>query len=581
MLDDMPLADEGAQIMRLRHFLAWLIPVILGFALLESIAFLLMRDWRSGAVGAVIFGYFVLLLAARSRAACGDLRAAVAITWIGILIADLLIILIQPALVATLSIIPLLAVAVALPYTSGRALHRLFGISWVATVFVAAVGELGAPASNLPGWFNSLFHISSLAAAAAMVLLLLRQFSGRLTENLVQTQAANVALHESESRYRIVTETASDAIITIDEDSTIRFANCATEQIFGYDRAELLGQPITLLMPEPLCDRHRMGMRRYLVSGERRASWAGVTFVGRHKRGGEIPLELSYSEFHKDGRRFFTGIMRDITERKRAEEQRLVLERRLLETQKLDSLAVLAGGIAHDFNNVLTTIMGNAELAMFDLPRHAPIYESLESIIAASRRVMGLTQQMLAYSGKSRFVLQLIDLNTLLNEVNTLLHGSILGCAEIVLQLAPELPPVEADLSQIHQLVMNLLINAGESIDAQHGQVTLTTSVRYADCAYIAGMYLAPDLPEGKYVCLEVADNGCGIDMATQARIFDPFFTTKFVGRGLGLAAVLGVVRGHRGALQVQSAPGHGTTFTILLPPAAPPTTERTRGHLS
>jgi PAS domain S-box-containing protein len=261
----------------------------------------------------------------------------------------------------------------------------------------------------------------------------------------------------------------------------------------------------------------------------------------------------------------------EITERKQAEEAHIALERKLLETQKLESLGVLAGGIAHDFNNLLVAILGNAELALLDLPAGSPAADSIKNVQVASRRAAELTGQMLAYSGRGRFKVEPVQLSALVDELAALLHASIPKRVLLQTDLAPNLPLVDADATQLRQVVMNLVINAAEAIGESGGVVMIATSARHADTAYLATTYLAPNLPPGQYVALEIADTGAGMDQATLDRIFEPFFTTKFTGRGLGMAAVLGIVRGHHGALKIDSAPGRGTTVTVLLPVARGP----------
>ena len=260
------------------------------------------------------------------------------------------------------------------------------------------------------------------------------------------------------------------------------------------------------------------------------------------------------------------GMSRDISERRRAEEERKQLELKLQETQKLESLGVLAGGIAHDFNNLLTGILGNASLARLDVPPHSPVNTALQRIEQISLRAADLCKQMLAYAGKARFVVQPQDLTQLVLDTAHLLQVSISKKATLHFALAPGLPPVEADATQLRQIVMNLVINASEAIGELPGAITLATGRVRADARYLADTRPAGNLPAGEYVFLEVRDTGCGMTPELCARIFEPFYTTKFAGRGLGLAAVLGIVRGHRGALKVRSEPGRGSTFTLLLP---------------
>jgi PAS domain S-box-containing protein len=262
------------------------------------------------------------------------------------------------------------------------------------------------------------------------------------------------------------------------------------------------------------------------------------------------------------------GAAIDITSRKQAEAERVAMERKLQDTQKLESLGILAGGIAHDFNNLLTGVLGNASLAQMDLPKSSPVQSSLKQIEQSALRAADLCRQMLAYSGKGRFVVQRVNLSHLVEESLALLLVSISKDATLKMNLASPLPCVSADATQLRQILMNLVMNASDAIGDRSGIIEVKTGVIQADAAYLASTHLSPVLPAGPYVFLEVRDTGSGMDLETQKLIFDPFFTTKFTGRGLGLAAVLGIVRGHQGALKVTSEIGHGSTFTLLLPKA-------------
>jgi two-component system, cell cycle sensor histidine kinase and response regulator CckA len=260
------------------------------------------------------------------------------------------------------------------------------------------------------------------------------------------------------------------------------------------------------------------------------------------------------------------GIATDITELRAAEIRHLAVERKLLETQKLESLGILAGGVAHDFNNLLTGILGHASLARAQLSPVDPAQESLTRIETASHRAADLCRQMLAYAGRGRLSVQPIELGELARDTAKLLKLSLARRARLRFDLAPALPSVSADPVQMRQIIMNLVLNASESLVDGEGEITLSTRLVHADSALFASCVFAPELPAGNYIRLEVADTGQGMDAETLARIFDPFFSTKFTGRGLGLAAVLGIVRGHNGALQVTSQPGLGTTFRLYLP---------------
>ncbi len=262
-----------------------------------------------------------------------------------------------------------------------------------------------------------------------------------------------------------------------------------------------------------------------------------------------------------------SGAIQDVTDHKRQEEERRRLEARLLQGQKLESLGVLAGGIAHEFNNLLTSILGNIDLALQDLPPDSPVREYILHVETASRRAAEISHQMLAYSGRGRFVVERIDVSRLVRDMAPMLEVSVPKGVSLRFDLRDGLPAVEADAAQLRQVVLNLVVNGGEALDPrQRGTVLVRTRVE--TCAEGAAHtdYLNEPVPPGQYMILEVADTGGGMDAETIARIFDPFFSTKFTGRGLGLPAALGVVRGHHGFIQVRSELGRGSTFRILLP---------------
>jgi len=264
--------------------------------------------------------------------------------------------------------------------------------------------------------------------------------------------------------------------------------------------------------------------------------------------------------------RLFMDSVWMITMRKRAEEDRIIMEKQLLHTQKLESLGVLAGGIAHDFNNILMAVIGNADLALMKLNPESPVTEHLQAIEQSAARAADLAKQMLAYSGKGKFVIEAININRLLEEMLHMLNVSISKKAIIRLNPAQNIPPVEADATQLRQVVMNLVINASEAIGDKSGVIALTTGCMVCDRNYLNSVWQDEDIAEGTYVFLEVSDTGCGMDKETIAKIFDPFFTTKFTGRGLGMSAVQGIIRGHKGSIKVYSEVEKGTTFKVLLP---------------
>lgn len=265
----------------------------------------------------------------------------------------------------------------------------------------------------------------------------------------------------------------------------------------------------------------------------------------------------------------FEGLAIDITAQKRIETERIAIERKLLEGQKLESLGLLAGGIAHDFNNLLTGILGNASLVRLAVPLSETTDPQLRAIENAALRAAELCRQMLAYAGKGRFVVEPTALSALVEGMLPLLKVSIGRGVRVHLGLTNDLPFVMADATQLRQIVMNLVINASDAIGDQVGEIFLTSGMITVDRAALSSAVAGAELPPGEYVYLEVRDTGCGMAPETIRKIFDPFFSTKVSGRGLGLAAVLGIVRGHGGALRVESNLGQGSTFRLLLPPAA------------
>jgi len=271
----------------------------------------------------------------------------------------------------------------------------------------------------------------------------------------------------------------------------------------------------------------------------------------------------------KAGEIHLLALIQDLTERKNAEEERRKLEMQMQQAQKLESLGILAGGIAHDFNNLLTAILGYANLAQLEVPAGSRARVNLKAIEEASHRAADLCRQMLAYAGVGRFVVEPINLPHLVADITRLLKVSVSKKVTLHSEFAANLPTIEADPSQVRQVIMNLVINSSEAIGEREGAVSLTVGVMKCDEACLRDMY-TPDIPpQGTYAFVEVTDTGCGMDAETLPKIFDPFFSSKFTGRGLGLPAVLGIVRRHKGAVLVRSEPGRGSTFKVLFPASA------------
>jgi len=358
----------------------------------------------------------------------------------------------------------------------------------------------------------------------------------------------------------MVTETDSSGHLT--------WLSGACLDVLGYAPEELVGtRPTALNHPDEL--EGFLAVLREGVRSDRPFQVAPHRL--RHRDGSWVWVEatgLSYRE--ASGERRTLGVARDISARVFAEEQRRDLEERVQRSQKLESLGILAGGIAHDFNNLLTPILGNAGLALMDLPEGSPVRRRIEMIRKAADRAAALTGQMLSFVGQGGFLALRLDVSKAVRDVALLLDSSTGHAGSIVYELAAELPEVEADPTQLGQVVMNLVSNAAESLSPSEGRIVVRTRLVEADRALLDRCYLGEQLPAGDYVCVEVSDNGAGMDEQTRSRIFDPFFTTKFTGRGLGLAAVLGIVRAHHGAVEIESELAVGSRFRVLLPICGP-----------
>lgn len=381
------------------------------------------------------------------------------------------------------------------------------------------------------------------------------------------------ALEHARAHLAAIVESSDDAIISKDLSGNAITWNRGAERLYGYAAAEMVGRPMALLLPPDRPDEEGIILER-LRTGERVEHFETVR---RTKDGKGIDVSLTVSPIYdQEGAiRGASHVARDISDRRHLETQRL-------HTQKLESLGILAGGVAHDFNNLLTGILGNASLAADSMHPSNPNRRLLEECTRAAERAAQLTRQLLAYAGKGRFVTEAVNLSVLVREISTLVQTSIPRKVQVRLELVDDLPLIEADTGQMQQVIMNLVINGGEAIGDNVGLVVCTTGSQLVDDAYLRTLGIeAPEITPGRYVTLEIHDSGSGMDEAVLSRIFDPFFTTKFTGRGLGLAAVLGIVRGHKGALKVYSSPGKGSTFKLLFPAlaAAPILTDFEAAH--
>ena len=378
-----------------------------------------------------------------------------------------------------------------------------------------------------------------------------------------RAERAEEALRTSEQRYRLLIERMNEGFVTTDRQNRVDIVNAKLVEMLGYSRDEMRGRYLGNFV-----DRDNRRLLEEQEDRRHRGLAEPYELTWRAKDGRSVETIVSPTSLLDGEGRFVSSfaVVADITERKRMDRERRKLQARVRKAQKMESLGLLAGGVAHDFNNLLVGILGHAGLALMEISEDSPLRSLIQQIETAAIRASELTNEMLAYSGKGRFMVEAIDLTELVREMTHLLEVAISKKVKLETQFAADLSAIEGDPTQIRQVVMNLITNASEALGDDSGTVKITTGRIDADRSYLAGTFLDEDLPAGRYVFLDVSDSGPGMDAETRSKIFDPFFTTKFTGRGLGLAAVLGIVRGHRGAIRVYSEVGRGTSFKVLFP---------------
>ncbi|OIR13586.1 blue-light-activated protein [mine drainage metagenome] len=384
--------------------------------------------------------------------------------------------------------------------------------------------------------------------------------SGTHTD-ITETRLAEAETH----RLLNIIEANTDFIATADTAGELLYANASLRSLLAQ-----LGARTTAdrRLSELFAPRSaRILQAEAMPAAAESGFWHGeLILVGA--AGKDLPVSivlLPHREAESDGVTF-SLIMRDISRQRQAEAERIEGERKMLQVQKLESIGVLAGGIAHDFNNLLTAIMGNASLARLDLPENIQANAALTQIEGAAERAAELCQQMLAYAGRSPLAFSTVNLSDLIDQTTQLLQISLHKNTTLDLRLQRPVASVKADATQLRQIIMNLVINASEAIGERVGRILVRTESRYFDQPELRANFEDQDVPAGDYVLVEVEDNGSGMPAEIRQHIFEPFFTTKFTGRGLGLAAVLGIVKAHRGAIQVSSESGQGTVFRVIIP---------------
>ncbi|MEI6703097.1 MAG: response regulator [Deltaproteobacteria bacterium] len=370
-------------------------------------------------------------------------------------------------------------------------------------------------------------------------------------------------LDTSQDRYFSLYDLAPVGYLTLSEKNMIREVNLAAANMFGVARKSLIREPISRLLPtmEVMSENPDQNIFYQHLKQCLETSTPQVWEMQMKRNDGELFwVHLSISPA-QNGECWIT--LDDISERKKQEAEKLLLEQQFQQAQKLESLGVMAGGIAHDFNNILAIIMGYCSLIKMD---YGMAEKNIPPIEKAVERAAALCRQMLAYAEKTEYVQNDVNIGELVYEMVKTLKATIAQNVVIKLGLSSDIPLIKADASQIGQVVMNLIINASEAIGEVQGEIliSLTKSLLKADKSNKD--HLGKIIPAGNYVCLEVIDSGCGMDDDTKRRLFEPFYTTKFTGRGLGMSAVLGIIKAHKGALQVSSITGLGSTFKVYLP---------------
>jgi PAS domain S-box-containing protein len=384
----------------------------------------------------------------------------------------------------------------------------------------------------------------------------------------VQRKLAEEAVYRSEARKAAVLEAALDAIITIDHEGRILEFNPAAEQMFGRPCTEVQGREMAeLLLPAYWAAEFRQGLARCEVAGNGTALAGRCELTARRADGTPFPVELTTTRIRTDGAPMFTCYIRDLSERKQAEESLRQSEERYRQSQKMEAVGRLAGGIAHDFNNILTVITGCADLLLLHMAKDDSQRGFVETIVKSSDRAASLVRQMLAFSRKQVQALKVLDLNTLVSDLGSMLQRVIGEDVDLSTVLAPDVQAVRADPGQLEQVLMNLVVNARDAMP-DGGKLTLETSNVELDESYTREY---PGVRPGRYVMLAVSDTGCGMSKEVQARLFEPFFTTKEVGKGtgLGLATVYGIVKQSEGHITAYSEMGRGSTFKVYLPAVA------------
>jgi len=445
------------------------------------------------------------------------------------------------------------------------------GLAW--TVIYAVVVAILSTVMGDMAW-QKLAYIGLAYIAFSLIAIYTVLWREKMQENSQHqlSETSSSLKHEQHllSDNKISHRSLLDALphaIGVHSDNRWLYCNAAAARLWGADSpAEIIGTSIFDYLHRDDHEKIRQRIDKMAETGLP----APVTEERLLRKNGEqIMVRLQSSPVKHEGKQAFLVTAEDISEQKQYDVEHHHLKAQLEHAQRLESLGVLAGGIAHDFNNLLTAILGNAELARGRLDDKPAVIGHIDNIVGSCDNAAELCKQMLAYAGKGSYEMRVINLNEMVKTMGKLIRASVSSNIALKIKLESNLPGIEGDAAQIQQLILNFIVNSADAIGSASGEIKVSSGMRQMTHAQLSQLFNGSELPEGEYVILEVRDTGCGMDKAMQDKIFDPFFTTKETGSGLGLSAVLGIVRGHSGALQVLSTPGKGTAFRVYLPSTA------------
>ena len=457
---------------------------------------------------------------------------------------------------------------------------------WTTSALLAAtILMVASHSTSILAWFLS---PPSEAIGTVLLISITRFVVVVVAERaLAGRNRAEKQLRAKENLHRHLVEHSLGLMCAHDEKGVLLSINPAAAEALGLLPEQCIGRSVRDVLAPPVrqkfddyLDRIRKNRTDSGLMRLTARDGSGHIWLYRnvwHEEQGQPPVVLGHAQdvtalkrVEKQLRESEEKLEERITERTReleeAHEEQRRLGARIQQVQKVESLALMAGGVAHDFNNLLVGIVGYAELALMDLQPRSPVRPFVEEIQKAADKARDLTNQMLAYAGRGQLVAAPADLSRLAEETVQLLHGTISPKAALSLHLAEDVPAAIVDRTQVQQVVMNLLTNASEALEDHEGTIRVETGVLSVEESEVRDAYLGQGLAKGRYVYLEVSDTGCGMDRETKAKMFDPFFSTKFTGRGLGLAAVLGIMKGHKGSVTVDSRPGLGSQIKVLFP---------------